>query len=152
MALCGNFKIKSNPETKFFSFWWDMVPATQTKKEEPSLNSISLVPDITGKEFSEWLNAFSGQDIIVINTTNASYPFSMAISSPGRMLFPPPEAVRKKYDTIFAEVFIEALNNHAGDYDKNTRLSIWKLFNTHGKGGELVCGAGKIVHGTCDAR
>ena len=85
-------------------------------------------PDITGKEFSEWLNAFSGQDIIVINTTNASYPFSMAISSPGRIVISATRSSAEKYDTIFAEFFIEALNNHAGDYDKNTRLSIWEAF------------------------
>ena len=85
-------------------------------------------PDFSGKEFSEWLTAFPRQDIIVVNTTNGSYPFSLALSAPGRIVISATRSSAEKYDTFFARFFIEALDNHAGDYDKNTRLSVWEAF------------------------
>lgn len=85
-------------------------------------------PDFSGKDFSEWLTAFSRQDIIVVNTTNGSYPFSLALSAPGRVVISATRSSAEKYDTFFARFFIEALDNHSGDYDKNTRLSIWEAF------------------------
>ena len=85
-------------------------------------------PDFTGMEFSELLNVFTNQDIIVINTTNTSYPFSLSISAQGRIVISATRSSAEKFDTIFAQFFIEALYNHAGDYDKNTRLSIWEAF------------------------
>ncbi len=45
----------------------------------------------------------------------------------GGLSFLPP-AQAEKYDTIFAEFFIAALDGHTGDRDKNRRVSIWEAF------------------------
>lgn len=85
-------------------------------------------PDITGQRFAEMLDGFLKQDIIVVNTTSSSYLFSTALSKPGRVLISATRGQAEKYDTTFAPFFIDALANHAGDRDKNTRVSIWEAF------------------------
>ncbi len=85
-------------------------------------------PDITGQGFAKLLAEFSEQNLIVVNTTSASYLFSAALSAPGRILISATRSRAEKYDTIFAPFFIESLINHAGDRDKNTRLSLWEAF------------------------
>jgi hypothetical protein len=85
-------------------------------------------PDMTGKAFSQMLNAFSDQDIIVVNTTSASHPFCTELSAPGRVIISATRSYAEKYDTVFAGFFTEALENHNADRDKNTRVSMWEAF------------------------
>ncbi len=85
-------------------------------------------PDITAETFSELLDAFSEQDLVVVNTTGTSYPFCVALSGPGRVIISATRSHAEKYDTMFAEYFIEALENHSADRDKNRRLSMWEAF------------------------
>jgi hypothetical protein len=85
-------------------------------------------PDITGEAFAQLLEKFAQQDVIVVNTTSASHPFCAAVSAPGRVIISATRSRFEKYDTVFAEYFIEALENHRADRDKNTRLSMWEAF------------------------
>ncbi|HJN50726.1 MAG: hypothetical protein QGI68_03015 [Pseudomonadales bacterium] len=85
-------------------------------------------PDITGQQFAAMLSRFSAQDIIVINTTSSSHPFTRELSAPGRVLISSTRSGVEKYDTIFPLHFIDALANHAADRDKNKRLSAWEAF------------------------
>jgi len=85
-------------------------------------------PDITAEAFSELLDDFSQQDVMVVNTTSTSYPFCIALSGPGRVIISATRSDAEKYDTIFAGYFIEALENHSADRDKNRRLSMWEAF------------------------
>ena len=83
-------------------------------------------PDITGEVFAQLLEGFSKQDVIVVNTTSASHPFCAAVSAPGRVIISATRSRSEKYDTVFTKYFIEALENHRADRDKNTRLSMWE--------------------------
>ncbi|MBW1915340.1 MAG: hypothetical protein JRI86_10460 [Deltaproteobacteria bacterium] len=94
--------------------------------EEGKFNIVG--PDMTGRMFAELLGQFSEQDIIVVNTTGSSYPFATALSSPGRVIISATRSRAEKFDTIFPQLFIEALENHAGDRDKNGRVSMWEAF------------------------
>jgi hypothetical protein len=85
-------------------------------------------PDITGEVFAQLLEGFSQQDVIVVNTTSASHPFCAEVSAPGRVIISATRSRSEKYDTVFAKYFIEALEEHRADRDKNTRLSIWEAF------------------------
>ena len=85
-------------------------------------------PDITGQDFASILDTFSEQDVVVVNTTSASYPFCAALSGPGRIIISATRSQAEKFDTVFARYFIEALDNHAGDRDKNRRVSMWEAY------------------------
>lgn len=85
-------------------------------------------PDITGQQFAAMLSQFSAQNIIVINTTSSSHPFTRELSAPGRVLISSTRSGAEKYDTIFPIHFIDALIDHAADRDKNKRLSAWEAF------------------------
>jgi hypothetical protein len=85
-------------------------------------------PDITGRDVAVMLEAFSEQDIVLVNATSSSYPFCTLLSGPGRVIVSATRSGAEKYDTIFAEFFIAALDGQAGDRDKNRRVSIWEAF------------------------
>ncbi len=63
-----------------------------------------------------------------MNTTSSSFPFCTALSGPGRVIVCVTRSRAEKYNTIFAQYFIAALDGHAGDRDKNRRVSIWEAF------------------------
>ncbi len=95
--------------------------------EEAKFNIIG--PDMTGAEFREILDRFERQDMVVINTTSASYGFSTFLSSEGRVVISATRSPSEKFDPVFSRYFIEALDGRAGDLDKNNRVSMLEAFN-----------------------
>ena len=85
-------------------------------------------PDITGQDFASMLETFSDQDVVIVNTTSASFPFCVALSVPGRVIVSATRSPAEKFDTVFARFFIDALDSRAGDRDKNRRVSMWEAF------------------------
>ena len=86
-------------------------------------------PDITGPEFGDILDRFARQDMIVINTTSASYGFSTFLSNEGRVVISATRSPSERFDPVFSRYFIEALEGRAGDLDKNNRVSMLEAFN-----------------------
>lgn len=85
-------------------------------------------PDITGGEFATMLDAFDAQDLVIVNTTSASYGFSESLSSEGRIVISATRSPAERYDPVFSRYFIEALDNRNGDRDKNSRVSMLEAF------------------------
>ncbi len=85
-------------------------------------------PDITGDDFAASLQVFSAQDVVVVNTTGSGYPFCRALSAAGRVIVCATRSATERYDTIFAQYFLEGLENHAADRDKNRRVSMLEAF------------------------
>jgi len=85
-------------------------------------------PDMTGPEFAELLDQFTQQDMVIINTTSASYGFSTALSGEGRVVISSTRSPSERYDPIFSRYFIEALDSRRGDRDKNNRVSMLEAF------------------------
>lgn len=85
-------------------------------------------PDISGQDFNPILETLSEQDIVLLNMTSSSFPFCTALSGPGRVIVSATRSRAEKYNTVFAQYFIAALDGHAGDRDKNRRVSIWEAF------------------------
>jgi len=96
--------------------------------DEEEAKFVIVGPDITHRAFASILEALLEQDIVVVNTTSSSYPFCAALSGPGRVIICSTRASAERYDTIFPQYFIEALEDHAGDRDKNKRVSMWEAF------------------------
>ena len=95
--------------------------------EEAKFNIIG--PDLTGPRFRELLEPFGRQDMVVINTTSASYGFSTFLSGEGRVVISATRSPSEKYDPVFSRYFIEALDGRAGDLDRNQRVSMLEAFN-----------------------
>ncbi len=85
-------------------------------------------PDITGTEFATLLEPLNQQDLVIINTTSSGYEFAADLSARGRVVLSATRSRAERYDPMFAGYFIEALNEHAGDRDKNQRLSVLESY------------------------
>lgn len=96
-------------------------------EEESKFNIVG--PDITGTQFAEMLDGFAEQDIVIVNTTSASYGFSASLSSEGRVVISSTRSPSEKFDPVFSRYFIEALDQRNGDRDKNNRVSMLEAFN-----------------------
>jgi len=96
-------------------------------EEESKFNIVG--PDITGGQFAGMLDVFDQQDMVIVNTTSASYGFSASLSSEGRVVVSSTRSSSEKFDPVFSNYFIEALDNRNGDRDKNNRVSILEAFN-----------------------
>jgi len=94
--------------------------------EEAKFNIVG--PDITGVEFAGLLDQFNQQDVVIINTTSASYGFSSMLSGEGRVIISSTRSPSEKYDPVFSRYFIEALDSRNGDRDKNNRVSMLEAF------------------------
>ena len=95
-------------------------------EEEAKFNIVG--PDITGVEFAAMLAQFEEQDLVIVNTTSASYGFSTSLSSEGRVVISSTRSPSERYDPIFSNYFIEALDGRNGDRDKNNRVSMLEAF------------------------
>ena len=84
-------------------------------EEEAKFNIVG--PDITGFEFAGMLDQFKDQDIVIVNTTSASYGFSTSLSGEGRVVISSTRSPSERYDPIFSRYFIEALDSRNGDRD-----------------------------------
>jgi len=85
-------------------------------------------PDITGADFAALLEGFAQQDVVVMNTTSASYDFSTELSARGRVVISATRSRAERFDPVFAEFLLEALTDRKGDRDKNNRVSMLEAF------------------------
>jgi len=86
-------------------------------------------PDITGVKFAEVLEGFSDQDIAIVNATSSSHPFCVALAAAGRVIVCATRSAAERYDTVFAQYLLQALENHNADRDKNRRVSLFEIFS-----------------------
>ena len=96
-------------------------------EDEAKFNIVG--PDITGLQFADILDDFQQQDMVIVNTTSASYGFSTSLSGEGRVVISSTRSASEKYDPVFSHYFIEALDSRNGDRDKNSRVSMLEAFN-----------------------
>ncbi|WP_339859989.1 hypothetical protein [Pseudohongiella acticola] len=86
-------------------------------------------PDMTGSDLAAMLEGFAEQDIVIINTTSASFEFSRELSALGRVVVSATRSPSERYDPIFPGYMIEGLRDHTADLDRNGRVSVLELFN-----------------------
>lgn len=86
-------------------------------------------PDMTGRDLAGMLLPFQDQDVVVFNTTSASFEFSRELSAPGRVIVSATRSPAERYDPVFAGFLIEGLRGHRADLDRNGRVSVLEAFN-----------------------
>jgi hypothetical protein len=84
-------------------------------------------PDLSSTEWAALLKPLPGQ-VLVVNTTAASFPFLEHLAGPRRIVITATDSVAQKFDTVFPEYFVRALTDANADLDKNGRVSIWEAF------------------------
>jgi hypothetical protein len=84
-------------------------------------------PDMSAGEWKGLLDGMPGV-LVVVNTTESSFPFLEELSQKGRVIVTATDSVAQRFATVFPEQFIRALSDPAADLDKNGRLSIWEAF------------------------
>jgi hypothetical protein len=85
-------------------------------------------PDMDVKEWKALLDGLDGR-LVFVDTTSSSFPFVQALSGKNRVVIAATDSLSQRYDTVFPQYFIEALEQGAkADADKNGRLSVWEAF------------------------
>jgi hypothetical protein len=84
-------------------------------------------PDLTAGEWNQLLTGMPAR-LVLVNTTEASFPFIDALKAKGRVVITATNSAAQKYATVFPEYFVKALSEASTDLDKNGRTSILELF------------------------
>ncbi|MBI2835935.1 MAG: hypothetical protein HYX76_16070 [Acidobacteria bacterium] len=84
-------------------------------------------PDLAASAWNDLIRGITAR-VIVVNTTGASFPFLERLSAQGRVVITATDSAAQRYDTVFPEFFAQALDDPAGDLDKNGRISIFEAF------------------------
>ena len=83
--------------------------------------------DLESAQWAELVAALPGR-VVVVNTSSASFPFIERLTGERRVVITATDSVAQRFDTVFPDFFIKALQGEAADLDKNDRVSIWEAF------------------------
>lgn len=86
-------------------------------------------PDMTGGDLAAMLDILSGVDLVVFNTTSASFEFSRELSAMGRVVVSATRSAAERYDPLFGGFLVTALQQKRADIDRNGRVSVLEVFN-----------------------
>jgi hypothetical protein len=84
-------------------------------------------PDLAATDWNQLLTGLPGR-LIVVNTSEASFPFLDALKAKGRIVITATNSAAQKYATVFPEYFVKALSEASTDLDKNGRTSVFEVF------------------------
>ena len=84
-------------------------------------------PDLTAHEWKSLLAGVPGR-LVVVNTTEASFPFLEELSQRGRVVITATDSAAQRFATVFPEYFVKAFSDPSVDFDKNGRVSVWEAF------------------------
>ena len=90
-------------------------------------------PDLSAAEWKSLIDAMAAR-LVVVNTTESSFPFLEQLSRTGRVVITATDSAQQRYSTVFAEYFIRSLADLSSDLDKNGRISIWEAFTLASSG------------------
>src|SRR5262245_25751685 len=85
-------------------------------------------PDLSAADWGTLLNGI-GSRLVLVNTTEASFPFLEKLSGANRVVITATDSVAQKYATVFPEYFAKAMREASSDLDKNGRTSIFEVFS-----------------------
>jgi hypothetical protein len=84
-------------------------------------------PDLTAADWAGLINGIKGR-VVLVNTTEASFPFLERLSGPNRVVITATDSAAQKYATVFPDYFVKAMREASSDLDKNGRTSIFEVF------------------------
>lgn len=84
-------------------------------------------PDLESGEWGELLDRLPGR-LVFVNSTGGSFPFLERLARPNRVVVTATDSSAQRFDTVFPEHLVTALQDPATDVDRNRRISLWELF------------------------
>ena len=90
-------------------------------------------PDMSAPQWKAAVDGIAGR-LVIINTTEASYPFLEELSKTGRVIITATDSAQQRFATVFPEYFIRSLADLSSDLDKNGRISLWEAFTSASAG------------------
>ena len=84
-------------------------------------------PDLDAAQWRELLEPLPGY-LVFANTTSSSFPFLEQLAGPGRIVITATDSAEQRYETRFAEFFVDAFKVGSSDFDKDGRVSVWEAF------------------------
>jgi hypothetical protein len=90
-------------------------------------------PDLTAHDWKALLLGIAGQ-LVVVDTTEASFPFLEELSQRGRVVITATDSAAQRFSTVFPGYFVKAFSDAAVDFDKNGRISVWEAFSAASAG------------------
>jgi hypothetical protein len=84
-------------------------------------------PDLDAAQWGGLLASLPGR-LVFVNATGASFPFLEQLSGPNRIVITATDSTAQRFDTVFPELFVKAVDDPATDQDRNGRLSLWEVF------------------------
>ena len=84
-------------------------------------------PDLEVSEWAELLETLAGR-VVLVNTTGSSFPFLERLSARGRVIITATDSAAQRFDTVFPQFFVQALDEPSSDLDKSGQVSIWEAF------------------------
>lgn len=86
-------------------------------------------PDMTGAQFADMLAVLNDVDMVIFNTTSASFEFSRALSTLGRVVVSATRSPAERYDPLFGGFVVSAMQQKRADIDRNNQVSVLEIFN-----------------------
>lgn len=84
-------------------------------------------PDLSASEWASLVAPLTAR-IVFVNTTSGSAPFLHRLAGRGRVIITADDTAAQRFETVFAEYFVQALQDPAADADKDGRVSVWEAF------------------------
>lgn len=84
-------------------------------------------PDLAANDWSGLFEGMPGR-LVLINTTESSFPFLAELSAKGRVVITATDSSEQRYATVFPDYLVRALNEASTDLDKNGRTSVYEVF------------------------
>ena len=85
-------------------------------------------PDLDSSEWSRVLDRLPGR-VVFVNSAGGSFPFLERLARPNRVVVTATDSSAQRFDTVFPEHLVTALDDPATDVDRNGRISLWELFS-----------------------
>jgi hypothetical protein len=84
-------------------------------------------PDLAAQEWNDLIDPIAGL-VVVVNTTESSFPFVEELSRRGRVVITATDSAAQRFTTVFPEYFVRAMTEASSDVDRNGRISMWEAF------------------------
>ena len=84
-------------------------------------------PDLDATQWAECVDGIPGR-LVFVNATGASFPFLEQVSRRNRIVITATDSTAQRFDTVFPDLFVTALDDPATDQDRNGRLSLYEVF------------------------
>ncbi len=85
-------------------------------------------PDFTAAELAGWLEAFTSQPIVIVNTASASGGFHEPLQAPGRTVITATRSDMERNETRFGGHFVDAFAGEGADANRDGRVTIAEAF------------------------